>query len=799
MFQFIARLILKNRPVVIVIVSIITLVMGYKATQLKMLYEPASLLPATDSVQINYEKFAKKFGAAGNAVFIGVSDSSFFSYNHYNDWRDLEQSLKLIHGVIGAFSIYDIYTLKKNSEEKKFDLEKIISGAVDNQGQLDSIQQTIFNLPFYKGFLYNDTTSTYIMVVSLDKKILQSAQRVVLLKEIVKKIGFYEHHSGISTHISGLPYIRITMAEMVKSEMFFFIFLAIAVTAFILYLFFRSFKVVFFSLVVVGVSVVWAMGTLAFFGYPVTILTAVIPPLIIVIGIPNCVFLLNKYHQEYRYHGNKIKALQRVIQKVGSAAFMTNLTTAAGFGTFVIAGTEILREFGLVASVNIIGVFIVSITLIPVIFSFLPPPTDRHLKHLENRYMRKVTKFIVDITFYHRKIVFGITAVLILVGVIGLSLVRSNGYMVDDVPHNHKVYQDLKFFESNFSGLMPFEILIDAQRPKGLMQYENLRRINELQNKLKVYPQLSKPLSIVEAIKFVRQGYYNGQVSSYSFPISMEMGFLMTYIPRGKSDNPLFNNFVDSSGRYARIMYNVADVGTQKMNVLLDSISQDIRSVYHGKANLVSITGGSVVNAKGSEYLVHNLISSLILAVMLIAIFMASMFQSTKMVFFALISNLIPLLLTAAFMGYFGISLKPSTVLVFSIAFGISVDNSIHFLAKYKQEMLLSGQNIGESVRFAIRETGVSMLYTSIILFFGFGIFVASSFGGTVALGVLISFTLLIAMFSNLIVLPTLLLTLEKFKKKKFFSDPLISIYNEEIDIELSELRIKDDIDNQKL
>lgn len=797
MFRIIARLILKNRPVVIVIISLITMVMGYKATQLKMLYEPASLLPADDSAQINYDSFTKKFGAGGNVVFIGITDKNFFTYKHYSDWRDLQHSLKTITGVKTAFSIYDIYTLKKNAELKKFQLTKILQASIEDQQQLDSIKQVIYALPFYKGFLYNDTTSTFIMMVSLDKQILQSAQRVVLLDNIMTAINHYEQQSGVTVHVSGLPYIRITMAEMVKSEMFFFIFLAIAVTALILYLFFRSFKVVLFSLVVVGVSVVWAMGTLAFFGYPVTILTAVIPPLIIVIGIPNCVFLLNKYHQEYRYHGNKIKALQRVIQKVGSAAFMTNLTTAAGFGTFVIAGTQILREFGLVAAVNILGVFIVSITLIPVIFSILPPPTDKHLKHLENRYMRKVTKFIVDITFYHRKIIFGIAAFLILIGIIGLSMVKSNGYMVDDVPHNSKVYRDLKFFESNFFGLMPFEILIDSQRPKGLMQYENLKHINELQNKLKSYPELSKPLSIVEAVKFARQGYYNGQSSAYRFPISMEAGFIMSYLPRGESDNAIFNNFVDTSGRYARIMYNVADVGTQKMNVLLDSISQNIHEVYGANSSLVAITGGSVINAKGSEYLVHNLISSLILAILLIAVFMAGMFRSTKMVLFALLSNLIPLLLTAAFMGYLGISLKPSTVLVFSIAFGISVDNSIHFLAKYKQEMLLSGNNIGESVRYAIRETGVSMLYTSIILFFGFGIFAASSFGGTVALGVLISFTLLIAMFSNLTVLPTLLLTLEKIRKKQFFSDPLISIFDEELDIELSELKIKDGVDNQ--
>jgi len=767
MFKTVARLILRNRIVVITIIVAITVFMGFKATQVKMLYEPASLLPADNVVQTNYEKFSRKFGAGGNTLFLGVTDSTFYTISHYNRWMALQDSLKTIKGVKSVMSVYDIINLEKDTATKKFRIVKVLKERPNSQLALDSIQNELNQLPFYSGFLYNDTTHSYIMVVALEKSILQSSGRVDLLEKVTEKIAKFERESSIGVHLSGLPYIRVTLAEMVKSEMFFFIFLAIGVTAFILFLFFRSFKVVMFSLLVVGVSVVWAMGTLAIFGYPITILTAVIPPLIIVIGIPNCVFLLNKYHQEYRTHGNKIKALQRVIQKIGSASFMTNLTTAAGFGTFVITGTPVLCEFGVVASLNVMGVFLVSITLIPVIFSFLPPPTDRHLKHLENRYMRQVTKSIIDVVFYNRKLVYGITALLLLVGIVGLSRIQNNGYMVDDVPHSKKVYQDLIYFEKNYSGLMPFEVLVDAQKPKGLMQYENIKKMDALQKRLARYPELSKPISIVEAVKFARQGYYNGQSSAYRFPISMEAPFIMSYFPKGSGGNALVNNFVDSTGRYARIMYNVADIGTKNMNGLLDSIQADISEVYGDRANLVTLTGGSVVATKGSDYLVTNLISSLILAIAIIALFMAGLFRSGKMVVLAVATNLIPLLLTAAFMGFFGIPLKPSTVLVFSIAFGISVDNSIHFLAKYRQEIALTVGNIGESVRYAIRETGVSMLYTSVILFFGFGIFAASEFGGTAALGILIAFTLLIAMFSNLMVLPAILLSLENIHRKR--------------------------------
>jgi len=697
-------------------------------------------------------------------MVIGINDSNLFELNRFKKWREFENSLRNVDGVEYVFSLTDAFDLKKNSQTKIFEFDKIFKENIDSQEYLDSLKNKAYSLPFYEGILYNKEKSIYLMMVTIRQDKISTKERIPFMEKIVEISEAFSSEMGCKLRYSGLPFIRITVGEMIRGEMYLFIVLAIVITALILYLLFKSFRIVMFAMIVVAVSVIWGLGIMSILGYEITLLTAVIPPLTIVIGVPNCIFLLNKYHREYSLHGNKVRALQRVIQKIGSATFLTNLTTAAGFGTFMLTSIKILQEFGLVASISVMGVFIVSILLIPTIFSFLPQPEPRHLQHLENIRIKNTISRVILTGLYHRKTVFLITFFLIIIGFVGLSRVKSNGFMVDDIPHSHPVYVDLKYFESNFSGVMPLEIVINTEKPRGIMQENILQRINRLQEKLEDYPQLSRPISIVEAAKFARQGYYNGNVSQYKLPTGPERVFIMSYLPKNMGSNPLLNRFVDSTGNRTRILYNVADVGTIKMNELKVKIQQDVDSIFKNNSHLVSITGGSIIAAKGNDYLVRSLFESLVAAILLIALFMAWMFRHPRFVLLALFSNLIPLLLTAAAMGFLGINLKPSTVIVFSIAFGISVDNSIHFLSKFRQELKRTRNNIKSSVVCAIRETGVSMIYTSIVLFFGFAIFLGSSFGGTVSLGLLVSITLLIALFSNLTLLPSLLLTAARGK-----------------------------------
>ena len=762
MFQFFARSILRYRFFILSAIGIFTCFMAYKATFVELSYKPMPLLPKEDSVLIRSIEFSKKFGKGENIMVIGVQDTSFFSLNKFNNWRKLEESLKQINGVEQVFSIVDAINLVKDTISKKFIPEKIFKESNYSSNRLDSLSAVTLSLGFYKNLLYNDSTKTFLMLVTLNREMITKKERVGLVKNIVAVCKDYEGDTKNKLYYSGLPYIRVTVGEMIKGEMYLFVILAVLLTSVILYILFHSFRVVFISLLVVGIGVIWALGTITLFGYDLTLLTAIIPSLLVIIGVPSCIFLINKYHHEYRHHGNQVKALYRVITRVGSATFLSNLTTAIGFGAFVITNTQVLKEFGVVASLNVMGVYSISLMLIPIIFSLSAPPKKKHLTHLSRKGIKKNIYRIVLTVLYRRKIVFTVAIALICAGLIGVTLLKNNGYMVDDIPRNHPVLKNLKFFEKNFNGVMPFEIVYDTEKPNGYLSSGVLVKIDRLQRKLSDYPELSKPVSIVEVAKFASQAYYNGNPDRYRLPSSFELGFILSYVPKSIGISDRFARVVDSTGRYVRIIYNADDIGTYRMKHLSKEVRSEIDTVFKEKSKHVYISGSSIVVTRGFDYLVDSLFVSLPLAIGVIMIFMGWMFRRWRIVVFSVLTNMIPLLLTSAAMGYIGIALKPSTVIVFSIAFGIAIDNSIQLLAKYRQELKRTSHNIKASVIYAIRETGISIIYTSVVLFFGFGVFALSKFGGTVSLGVLVALTLLIALFSNLFILPSVLLAFER-------------------------------------
>lgn len=773
-----------------VAILLVTAFMGYKAQFVQMDYEYARLLPKNDTTNIGYENFKGIFGDEGNIIVVGITDPDLYTLDHFTHWNHLADTLSVQPGVINAITISDALVIQRNDSLQAFEVKPVMTSFPADQAELDALRDRIFSLPFYDGILFNKKTGATIMAISLDKDILNSKRRVKVVNNLRRIIADFSQETGLESHTSGFPYIRTVNAEKVQEEIVLFVLLALLVTAIILYLFFRSFRAMLFSMVVVIVAVIWSMGFIVLFGFKVSLLTALIPPLIIVIGVPNCIFLLNKYHQEYVKHGNQIKALSRVIHKIGNATLMTNATTASGFATFILTSSRVLVEFGILASANIMAVFVLSLLLIPIIFSFAKPPKTRHVQHLERQWINKVVAWMMIRVQYKRNSIYITTGILIALGIFGMIQMRKTGNLAEDLPQDAKLYQDLVFFEENFNGVLPFEIMIDTKRPKGTTSLATLKRMDGLQEVMARKPELSRSLSIVDLAKFSRQAFYGGDTNYYSLPNSQDKNFIFSYADRSKTESSVVKVLVDSTGQFARISANIADIGTKEMDALKESLRPKIDSLFDPDRYDVTITGTSVVFIMGTNYLVKNLVVSLALAIVLIALFMAWMFRSARMVVVSLIPNLIPLLLTAALMGYFNIPIKPSTILVFSIAFGISVDDTIHFLAKYRQELKVRNWNIKESVLAALKETGVSMTYTSIVLFFGFSIFMASQFGGTKALGLLVSITLLIAMLANLLLLPSLLLTLERRITTRTFQEPLIDILDEEEDIDLNELVI---------
>jgi predicted RND superfamily exporter protein len=800
-FKF-SRIILRNRLLILVVLGLITVFLGYRTQFVKMSYHLAQMLPKSDNAYIEYQDFKNTFGKDRSIVVVGINNDDLFQLDNFNAWYDLTHNIKnlkvnykdsVVNGVTEALSVANAYILIKNKEKKKFDFEQIIKQKPTTQREVDSLKTVLEDLPFYDGFLHVDSFSTTLIAITLDTNVLDSKYRNGLFEKIDAEVLKFHENTGIEIHKSGLPYIRANSTTKVKDEIVTFLALSIFITSLILYLFFRSFKATLYSMLVVSVGVVWSVGIQSLFGYEITILTGLIPPLIIVIGIPNCIFLLNKYHSEFKNHGNQIKALSRVIQKIGNAIFLTNTTTALGFATFIFTKSAILIEFGILAAIDIIMVFVLSILIIPIVFSFLKAPKKRHTKHLENKLMIKIVDFLEYLVKFHRKAIYIVTVIVVALSIYGVTKITTTGNIIDDLPKDDPIVKDLKFFEKKFNGVMPFEVVVDTKKKNGVFadNGKTLYKIQKLQRVLAEYKEFSKPLSIAEAIKFSYQSYKKGNPKFYILPSATELKKLKKYVKNDSRKNS-FSSFIDKENQITRISFQMADIGTKEMDILLSEIQPKVDSIFSPKEYNVSFTGTSVMFLKGTDYLVENLFTSLTLAIILIASLMSILFSSVRMVLVSLIPNLLPLLTTAGLMGFFGIPIKPSTILIFSIAFGISVDDTIHFLAKYRQELKQQKWNIKEAVHLAHRETGISMIYTSIILFFGFGVFTVSSFGGTVALGILVSVTLLFAMLADLVLLPSLLLSLDKaLTTKAFKKEPLIEIFDEEEDIDLDELEVK--------
>jgi predicted RND superfamily exporter protein len=762
MWSAISTFCIRNRFWLLVSLGIITLIFGFFATKVKMTYDYAKVIPKDDPDFIEYVKFKEMFGEDGNILVIGVQSPKIFELGFFADWQKLGDDLDKIGGVEQVVSIAKAYTLKRNDSLQELTVQPVLAHQVSTQAEVDSFRQLLGTLKFYEGLLYNPDSNVTLIAVTLKKKELDSKARIPLVKAIEEKARAFGEKHGCQMHFSGLPYVRTIMSSKVADEIKIFTFLSILITAVFIFLFFRFFSAVILSLVVVVIGVVATLGCLGMFGYKITMLTGILPPLMVIIGVQNCIYLLNVYHQEYTKHGNKMKSITRLISKNGLPLFLTNVTTAVGFMVFSFSGSAMLDEFSVVSGIIIMLVYVVSLVFIPIVYSYLPPPQPKHTKHLDGIRLNKILDYCNYLVYNKRKTIYLVTLLLLAISIFGSFKVKNLGYVVDDLPADDPVFMDLKFFERHLKGTLPFEIRIDTHVDGGVKDYITLQKINRLEKELHKFPELSKPMSVVDVLKFANQGMNNGEERYYMVPNVVDISNIVDYLPKQQAGRGIVKSMVDSNYRVARISVQMADIGSQKMKLLTKSVQEKIDSVFPTDKYDVKITGTSAIFLKGNDYLIENLIQSMISALIIISIMMAFLFFSWRMVLISLIPNLIPLIMTFGIMGFFDIRLKPSTIIIFSIAYGIVVDFTIHYLAKYRNSLKKHNWDMKIAIPESLMEAGPSIIYTAVALFAGFIIFAASNFGGTVALGVLTSLSLIFGMFMNLILLPSILLSLEK-------------------------------------
>jgi uncharacterized protein len=773
MWRRIGQFILKYRLLLLVILVVVTAFMGYMASKVQLSYDFSRAIPIDNPKYKAYQEFKKKFGEDGNLLVLGIQTDKLFTEGVFNKYADLQRKLKQVKGVDDIISIPTAVNLVKNPETEKLGAEIIFADKNLSQAEIDSASAIFLNLPFYKGLLYNSSSKAWLMGVRINKELMASKERLGIVHTIRSIADEFGKSTGLQVYKSGLPHIRTELTERITKEMRFFIIASLVLSAIILLAFFRSLTAMWLSLAVVFIGVLWSFATIYLLGFKISVLLALIPPLIVVIGIPNCIYFLNKYHTAYAETGDKKKALVMMVERMGVVTLFCNLAAAIGFAVFALTQSQILKEFGIVAGINIMALFFISLILIPAVLSLLPPPKSRHTKYLDNPALNKWLDRLERWSLNHRKLIYAITLGIAVVSVAGIFRLKTLGFIVDDLPKKDQLYTDLRFFESNFKGVMPLEILVDTKKKYGVSRnLNNLVKIDSLSQYLATIPGIARPLSITEGLKFAKQAFFEGDSLNYTMPSEFDLPTLAPYLSM-KNDSggvknsftKLISTFMDSARQQARISVSMADVGSNRLPRILDSIENRINQLFDKDKYSVQLTGTSVTFLEGSHYIINGLKDSIIWAFAFIAVCMLYLFRSARILVCSLIPNIIPLLITAGVMGWVGIPLKPSTVLVFSVALGIAIDITIRFLINYKQELPHNNYDMKQTVIETIHGTGISIIYTSFVLIAGFIIFCFSGFDGTKALGWLTSLTLVTATFTNLVLLPAILISFTKPKK----------------------------------
>jgi predicted RND superfamily exporter protein len=741
--------------------------MAWKASYVKLSFMGSKILPLTDSAFIKYNNFKSQFGEDGNMMVLGVSSPDLLKKEQFNEWKALAADIQKIEGIKQVLSIGNLYDLQKDTSNQRFVLKQLSGTTVLSDTEMDSIKQRIYELPFYEGLLYNKESHATLMAINIDFKILNTKKRAPIIQSILDKAGAFSKRNKLEVHYSGLPFIRTAVSRLVSKEFVLFLGLSILVAAVILFIFFRRLYPVIFPILLVIVGVIWSLATLVMFGYEITILTGLIPPLIVIIGIPNSILLLNKYHNELRKHGDKAKALHVTILRISETTLIANITAAIGFGVLFFTGSALLVEFGVVAALNVMATWFICLCLIPIIFSYLPVPALKAQEEHENSILHKLLVKNDYLVLHRSKLIYSVTMIITLISMIGVLKINVNGYVVDDLPQNSPIIRDLNFFETNFEGILPLEVSIDTRKKNGILNLSTIKKVDRMEEMISEYPEFSRSVSLNKALKYASQAFYNGDPQFFRIPNDMEKNFVLSYLGNSGGNNDMLKGFVDSNKQVTRVSFQMADVGSKRMNELLKELKPRIDSILKPERYDVLLTGSSIIFSKGTDYMLMHLMESILLAIALISLLRLAQFKDVRIMFISLLPNVIPLIITAGLMGFFNIPLKPSTILIFTIAFGLASDQTIYFLTRYQQELLSTDFSTSKVISDTIIETGISMTHIALVLFFGFGIFTASTFGGTMILGLLLSITLIIALVSNLTLLPALLLLLDKRKRKK--------------------------------
>ncbi|MEO1055233.1 MAG: MMPL family transporter [Bacteroidota bacterium] len=725
-----------------------TLFLAFFLKDVKFNYEFESFFPTDDTDLDFYLAYRETFENDNDYLLLGIEHQpSVFDSAFLNRVDQVADGLKELNLVSSVFSLLDV-KYPVISAAGYFEIPALHTDAPEKY-KIDSTK--IFRNESLVGNAISKDGRHLALLIKHKQQITkpEADSLVVQITDLMHQHGFDDYRLAGKAKAQGI-YIN-----KMQEELTIFLSISIVLVTIFLTLAYRTWWGVIVPLVVVLLSVIWIIAIMGLLGKSLDILMILLPTIMFVVGMSDVIHILTKYIEELRLGVNKIRALRLTLKEVGLATFLTSLTTSVGFVTLITASISPIREFGIYTAIGVFTAYVVAFTLLPPILLFLKKPKISDQKVYKKRWINFLGQSFLWV-LKNGKAVMVFSLIITTLSIIGIYRIEINTYLIEDIPNNDPLKEDFSFFDEQFGGSRPFELSVQVRdTSRTVYDLAVLKEIDKVENYLTEEYGVRNIASPVLIAKSLNKAVNGGLEKAFELPQNeRDLKKVKRYIRRIQRSNQ-GASLTDQKARQARISGKMADIGSA---ITLQRTQEFYQFVHqHIDKNLIScrITGTSNLIDKNNLYLTANMLEGLGIAFGVIAIIVGILFKSIRMIFITLIPNIIPLLIVAAIMGYFGITLKLSTSIIFTIAFGIAVDDTIHFTSKLKIE-LQKGRSLLYAIKRTYISTGKAIIITTAILSGGFLTLVLSSFGGTFYTGLLVSLTLVFAVLIDLTLLPVM-------------------------------------------
>jgi uncharacterized protein len=747
----------KSSIAVVVSVIVVTLLCVWLALGLRFSYDFEAFFPQDDPETDFYLELRNRFETDNDFFIVALENNgSVFQQAFLSKVDSLSHALAGIPDVTAATGPTDLKRIIRDPVLGQVMEVPMLRWQQPEAYAADSIE--LAGTTGLVGWFFSADYRTVAIHLRHTQKL--SKDRCDQLSENIETVvGGFDFPK---THLIGRALGQKLYVELMIHELILFISLSLLLTTIFLFIAFRSAWGILIPTLVVLISILWTVGFIRLMGNELDLMLTILPTILFVVGMSDSVHVLTKYMQELRNGREKKDAIRYAFKSIRLATFLTAVTTSIGFLTLVLSNIEPISKFGIYTSVGIMLAYGLTYSLLPAILFLAKPVRLQTFALSDDFWTLKLHAALRWIIRRRYGITIG-TILVCIVSAIGIYQVEVDNKMLEDLRDEHRLKQEFFFMEEHFSGCRPFEMAIMLSNPEQINDADFIHDMDTLNHWLREEYGVGSLVSYTEILKSVNQANNAGERDFYVIPQdSVELRRLNKLMAR-KEFAEVMNMHFDREAGILRIAGKIGDFGRkhyEQLNVRLDQfIQQNCTTKFDYK-----VTGTAHLIDLNNRYLVENMVWDLLLSMVVIGLIMGFVYRSPKMIILTIIPNLIPLIIVGGIMGYAGIPLKVSTSIIFNIAFGIAVDDTIHFLARVRT-LLREGLSPLYAVKRTFLTTGKAMVVTTLILSGGFLTLILSDFMGTFYIGLLISLTLFIALIAELLVSPLVIIFF--YRKKK--------------------------------